>query len=77
MRSSQNQRQRGHHFRQRGMLLVHPHVQFLEIAHASAGVREFINGYGLTFRCPTRKERHQGNKEDRGEEKSSRCFQFR
>ena len=54
MRSTQNQRQGCDHFRQRRMLLVHPHIQLLEIAHPRGNVGDLIKGHGFAPRSPAR-----------------------
>src|SRR5712692_3154940 len=64
----QDKRQRRYYLRQRWVFLVHPQIQLLEIAHAGADVRYFIDRDRLPPRSPARQHRHGGEKRGYGQE---------
>ena len=62
--TANHKRHRGQHLRQRGVFLVHPHVQLLQIAHTRPDVRHFIKGDGFASRSPARKQSHKGKEQN-------------
>lgn len=49
-----HQRNRGHQLRQRRMLLVHPHIEFLPVADAGGSMRNFVDGHRFVARGASR-----------------------
>jgi hypothetical protein len=53
------------------VLLVHPHVQLLQITHTRPDVRHFIKGDGFTPRSPVRKQTHKGKEQNHSSQDNS------
>ena len=68
MHSAQDERQGRQYLRQRRVLLVHPQIQPLQIAHPGANVRYFINRDRLLPRGAAGQQRHCGEEQRRGYE---------
>src|SRR6267143_1624151 len=61
--SPEDKRYRGQCLRQRRMLFVHPQIQFLQIAHPCADVRDFIDRNGFPPCGAPGQQRHHGEKQ--------------